>query len=122
MVTLESMRDSLRRREEARRRNRHARWTAAKRDFDAIVSMIERDYAPKRIYCWGSVLHPERFTETSDIDVGIEGITDPARYFELLGKAMALTDFAVDIVQLEKIDPIFSSLIRAKGRMVYERT
>jgi hypothetical protein len=38
----------------------------------------------------------------------------------LLGDAMALTRFRVDIVQLERIEPEFAELIRLKGKVVYE--
>jgi hypothetical protein len=40
----------------------------------------------------------------------------------LIGKAQAMTDFPVDIVQLEKIEPEFAESIRTDGKLVYERT
>lgn len=40
--------------------------------------------------------------------------------YRLLGDAMALTRFRVDIVQLERIEPEFAELIRLKGKVLYE--
>ena len=68
------------------------------------------------------MLHPERFTVCSDIDIAIEGITDAETYFRLLADAMKHTRIALDIVQIEKIEPEFATLIRQSGKIVYERT
>jgi predicted nucleotidyltransferase len=93
----------------------------AVRDFVAILEMIVRDFHPERVYQWGSVLRPELFRDYSDIDIVVEGITEPQAYFDLLGKAQALTDFPIDLVQLEKIEPEFAESIRKDGKLVYER-
>jgi len=90
-------------------------------DFQAIVEMIVRQFNPNRVYQWGSVLRPERFRSYSDIDIAVEGITQPEAYFALLGKAQAMTGFPVDIVQLEKLEPEFAEGIRREGKVVYER-
>ena len=90
-------------------------------DFAAILEMMVRDFHPERVYQWGSVLRPELFRDYSDIDIAVEGITEPQDYFDLLGKAQAMTDFPVDIVQLEKIEPEFAESIRKDGRLVHER-
>ncbi len=65
-------------------------------------------------------MFPEQFDENSDIDIAIEGILDATRYFALLGDAMELTRFPIDIVQLEKIEPEFAELILLKGKIIYE--
>lgn len=100
-----------------RNRDLHAR---ACRDFEAIVKMIVSKYAPVRIWQWGSLLDESGFTDHSDIDIGLEGITNAEDFFALYGDAMELTSFPLDIVQLEKIEPEFNEIIRAKGRIVYE--
>jgi predicted nucleotidyltransferase len=96
----------------------HARACA---DFDAIVGMIIREAHPRRIVQWGSLLRPERFRPYSDIDVALEGVTDPALFSLILRRAEQLTRFPVDIVQLERIEPEFRISIQATGRVVYER-
>ena len=82
--------------------------------------MIISRYSPKKIVQWGSLLDSEQFDENSDIDIALEGISDPAKYFALLGDAMVLTRFPLDIVQLEKIEPEFAEIILSKGKIIYE--
>ena len=90
-------------------------------DAERIVAFIRDTYRPTRILQWGSVLDPELFCEYSDIDIAVEGINDAERFFSLLSDAEKMTEFPVDIVQLERIEPEFRELLMQKGRIVYER-
>lgn len=103
---------------DARNASLHAQACA---DFNAIAEMIVREARPQRIVQWGSLLRPERFRPYSDIDLAVEGVTDPALFSRLLGRAERMTRFPVDIVQLERIEPEFRESIEANGRVVYER-
>jgi len=94
----------------------------AENDCRNIVTMIIEKYSPKRVYQWGSLLHPDQFREYSDIDLAVEGITDVEIFFSLIGDAMRLTRFHLDIVQIEKIEPEFAESIITRGKTVYERT
>ncbi|MEX2443722.1 MAG: nucleotidyltransferase domain-containing protein [Alkalispirochaeta sp.] len=93
----------------------------AKADAERIVAFISDIYRPTRILQWGSVLEPELFREYSDIDIAVEGITDAETFFSLLSDAEKMTEFPVDIVQLERIEPEFRELLMQKGLIVYER-
>jgi predicted nucleotidyltransferase len=103
------------------RRARRELHAEAQRDAQAIVEMIIRRFEPRRLVQWGSVLQGDQFREYSDIDIAIEGITDPETFFEILDAAESMTRFPVDIVQLEHVEPAYRDLIMEKGRVVYER-
>ena len=76
----------------ARRRTELAsRLADARRDCGAIIQAIVQDYAPIRIYQWGSLLDDRHFSEMSDIDIAVEGITDPATLSALRGAMEKLT-------------------------------
>ena len=122
MPDIQKIKENLYKREESRRQARLKRFDAAADDFRAIVRMIIAKYSPKKIVQWGSLLHPEQFDENSDIDIAVEGITDAETYFRMIGEAYEMTDFTLDIVQIEKIDPIFGDSIRKKGKLIYERS
>jgi predicted nucleotidyltransferase len=98
-----------------------ARLKAARRDFDAVVATIVREYEPVRIYQWGSLLEDRDFSELSDIDIAVEGIKDPAALSGLRSRAERLSDFPLDIVAIERIHPAYAEHIRRRGRIVYER-
>lgn len=95
-------------------------WEKASADAQRILELIRNNYQPTRIWQWGSVLTGEGFQKGSDIDIAVEGIHDPAIFFQLLGDAMEQTTFPLDIVQLDHIAPEFSEIIRQKGVLVYE--
>jgi predicted nucleotidyltransferase len=120
MPDIKKIKENLHKREELKKQARRKRFDAAATDFSAIVQMIISRYSPEKIVQWGSLLNSEQFDENSDIDIAIKGITDAERYFALLGDAMALTRFPLDIVQLEKIEPEFAELILSKGKIIYE--
>ena len=82
--------------------------------------MIKKKYVPSRIIQWGSLLNRHLFNDISDIDIAIEGIESAERFFALLKDAETLTDFSLDIVRLEKIDPVHKESIVKKGKVVYD--
>ena len=90
-----------RRREALRRRLQSAQGDAAR-----IVSAIAAQYRPLRIYQWGSLVHTERFTEISDIDIAVEGMNcDEQTLAAIRSQADSMTDFHVDLVVMERLDP-----------------
>lgn len=114
-------REFLEKKEKKRQLFLNKRYKKACSDFKRIINTIITDYQPARIYQWGSLLNREHFSEMSDIDVAVEGIKSAEDIFKLFGEIMDLTDFHVDIVELDKIEPEYADIIKAKGRLVYER-
>lgn len=96
------------------------RFNQAALDAGKIIQCIITKYSPQKVYQWGSLLNFDRFNKYSDIDIAIEGITDPETYYQLFDDVLNLTSFEVDIVQIEKIEPEFANLIRQSGKVVYE--
>ncbi len=90
----------LRRKQEKKQEENRTRFEAAWRDFNKIVAMIIENYKPVRIYQWGSLLNENHFSEISDIDIAVQVIDLAEHYFAMLGQAMRLTDFPLDIADL----------------------
>ena len=114
-------RQFLRGKDEARRAALRRRLLTARRDFGRIVNMVVERYHPARIYQWGSLLEPRTFSEWSDIDIAVEGITSAEQFLALYGEACELTSFELDLVQLERAYPAYAASIRERGRLIYER-
>ena len=102
-------------------REKHQRFEKAWHDFDNIVALLIKRYDLKEIYQWGSLLDRKYFSEISDIDIAVEGVKSAEQYFQMIGEAMELTDFPLDLVDIEKVDPIYAESIRKRGRLIYER-
>ena len=107
-VDLDAVRAFLARKEERRQARIEARFERATRDARTIIATIVEEVNPRRIYQWGSLLDRSRFSEISDIDLAVEGLSGPAEFFRVLGIAMDGTTLPVDVVELEKVpeDPV----------------
>lgn len=122
MIDYGKIRANLRQRAEAQARHNLSLWKQADKEARLLIEAIYTQYSVRRIWQWGSLLHPERFGPQSDIDLAIEGIPDPETFFAILGLALDSCSFSPDIVDLDNIAPEFASIIRAKGKIVYERS
>jgi predicted nucleotidyltransferase len=109
----------LRRRERARQKALDRRFRQAWRDFDRIVAYIISEHQPRSVWQWGSLLDRKRFNESSDLDIAVQGLRSAHELFEIVARAERFSDFPVDIVELEKIEPEYGELIRRKGKLVY---
>lgn len=114
--------ERFRQRAAARQARLDDRFERAWQDCRAIIALIIEKYHPVRLYQWGSLLDRQKFSEISDIDLAVEGLESPEQFFALYGDAETLTDFPLDLVELEHVDPLHQTSIRRKGRLVYERT
>lgn len=103
-----------------RARNEKLRLQAVK-DADAIITMIIEQYNPKTIYQWGSVLKSNAFSSISDIDIAVEGLNSAENFFALVNKADEMTQFPVDIVEIEHVVPEYLALIKKYGVCRYRR-
>jgi len=95
-------------------------YQQANSDFKQIIELIIEKYNPKRIYQWGSLINRKHFNESSDIDIAVEGIDSAKKFFHMLGDAQDMTDFSIDLVDIDKIHPLHAASIRSKGKVVYE--
>jgi len=117
----EKTRRFLREREAKREEALTRRFEKAQRDFSRIVELIKEKYHPKRIYTWGSLLDRKAFSTISDIDIAVEGLSGPLEGLHAKSDAEDLTDFPVDLVELERIHPLHAETIRERGKLIYER-
>lgn len=113
--------ENLKKRFKSRKHSRNELFKKAEADSKTIIEMIINEFDPQRIYQWGSLLKAEQFDENSDIDIAIEGLDSAQKFFSLYGRVMEMTDFPVDIVEMEKIESVHRESIRSKGMLVYER-
>ena len=106
-----------------RRASREALLERALADAARLVAAIADEHRPLRIWQWGSLVHPERFSEISGIDIAVEGLEGGERALSSIrDTADSLTSFHVDLVEIEELDPGRAELIRRFGRVAWERS
>lgn len=120
-IDLEEVRAFLRRKREKRRDELASRLRAAQGDAERIMAHIAAVHRPKRIWQWGSLVDTGHFSEISDIDIAVEGMKRTEDWFAIVGDAMRMTGFPLDIIEIEKVDGETADLIRRRGRLVHER-
>lgn len=91
-------------------------------DAKKIINMIIDEFKPKSVYQWGSLLDRPKFNELSDIDIAVEGLSGADDFFLILAKAGELTTFPIDLVELDKVMPVFAAQIKRQGKVVYEQS
>ena len=79
--------DFLKRREGRRQSALDEMFQKAVNDCEKIINYIVTTYKPSRLWQWGSLLDRKRFTEKSDIDIAIEGLSSPSDIFKILARA-----------------------------------
>jgi plasmid stabilization system protein ParE len=121
MIDIGRARAFLDERERIRQAATDALFEKAQGDCKRIVASIAGRFRPVRIYQWGSLLDRSHFTERSDIDLAVEGLGSAKEYSALLAACERMTDFPLDIVQIERIEPEYAELVRDSGKVVYER-
>ncbi|HMO50445.1 MAG TPA: nucleotidyltransferase domain-containing protein [Kiritimatiellia bacterium] len=120
-IDIHAARKRLEEREAVHKAKLDRRYAQAARDAAAIIELLAKRYRPLRIYQWGSLINRRHFNEHSDIDIAVEGATDSLTFFQMHRDAEAMTSFPLDLVEIDKIEPEFASIIRMKGKLVYER-
>ena len=114
-------RENLKKRREEAAKERERLFNKAYADCKAIIKMIIERFNPERIYQWGSLLDKKMFTDYSDIDIALEGMRSIEDMVELERIAERMTEFPLDIVELEKVPSAYADTIRSKGMLAYER-
>lgn len=101
------------RRERTRRRRMREQAAQALKAARAAADLLRRRYGATRVRLFGSVLHPERFHERSDVDLAVEGL-DPQDYLSAWAAVNGPgTEFEIDLVTSDMCRPaIWESLER----------
>ena len=120
-IDLDSVRAFLAEKDRNRAAALDRAFNKAWKDFEAITARNIERHSPRRVYQWGSLLDRSTFSEISDIDIAVEGLSGPEAYFALVADVSGLTTFPLDIIEMEKAGPENADHIHSKGRLVYER-
>ena len=85
-------------------------WGTARR----IAALLRARYGATQVVAFGSIVHPERFDERSDIDLAVAGIS-PDAFFGAWAAAGADCAFSLDLVDLRDCSPALRKLIEQEG-------
>jgi len=69
---------------------------------------------------WGSILKPDQFTEYSDLDLAIEGVTSPEEWGRLERALLDAVILPLDLVRWEELMEPHRESITERGTILYE--
>ena len=78
------------------------------------AEILRREFGATRVRLFGSLLDACRVRAESDVDLAVEGLAE-GRYLEAVARVLDLSDFSVDIVQVESANPKILAVIEARG-------
>ncbi|MFN9175267.1 MAG: nucleotidyltransferase family protein [Synechocystis sp.] len=106
-------------REQQKQQDKQNQYLAqqARKNLETIIDYLTKTFPIKKIILFGSLVK-NKFTETSDIDLAVEGIP-PALYFSALAQVNALGDRWIDLKPLEDLNPHFLQRVMETGEVLY---
>ncbi|MFP4329105.1 MAG: hypothetical protein ACOC45_02520 [Alkalispirochaetaceae bacterium] len=111
-------RERERRRREAQDAAQKRLVSKAQRIANQVIKHILTDYEPKEIYQAGSLVDSARFTEISDIDIAVRGLS-PEEIEEIEEWAEEKSSFPVDLIDLDRAEDVHVTSVESEGRRVY---
>lgn len=98
-------------------RRRRERFRQAEKAAARLAEILVREYGAREVWLFGSLARVRGFHGHSDIDLAASGL--PAReFFRILSRLNALTEFEVDLVDLEACPAWLAEAIRREGRLL----
>jgi len=86
-------------------------WTEAKR----AAEILKDEFAADRVLVFGSLTDIENFTEKSDIDLAVSGISDEKFYAAVGVIIREIPLFRIDIVDMDDCKPYLKRAIEREG-------
>ena len=95
----------------------------ARRVAESLADHLYAEFGVDAVYCFGSLTddHGERFTETSDIDIAVEGLPARERFeaeaeieLDVIEPNEEFREFSFDLVRAEELDAPWSETRHAR--------
>ena len=82
---------------------------------ERAAALLRARFSATRVVIFGSLIHPEGFTLTSDIDLAASGISSDDYFIAVAHLQDLSSEFQIDLVDLERGKPALLAVIEAEG-------
>jgi predicted nucleotidyltransferase len=110
--------ESLRKKLGKEKKERFILFNRVRKNLPDIVK-VTAEFNPEKVVLFGSITNKERFSEHSDIDIGVIGVKKED-FFYLYSRLADQIDWALDLIDLDD-DPRFKEMVLEKGEIIYDR-
>jgi predicted nucleotidyltransferase len=87
-------------------------WVVAKR----AATWLERQFGLKQVWIFGSLVHQQWFSPTSDIDLAVEELHSDAYLTAVACLQDLAPEFKIDLIRLDRCPPDFREAIVKEGQ------
>lgn len=103
-------------REVHERNLKYQRWERSLQVAQNASVFLRKHFQVNELMCFGSILHSDRFTLTSDIDLAAQGLV-PDQFFIAVAQLQDLSpEFKIDLVDLDRCRPSLKKMILLEGQ------
>ena len=78
------------------------------------AALLKERFHARQVWLFGSMLTPHRVHPRSDIDLAVAGL-EPTQYLDAVVELLDLSEFSVDLVQVEYAQPSLLDVIKQNG-------
>ncbi|HEY4691475.1 MAG TPA: nucleotidyltransferase domain-containing protein [Anaerolineae bacterium] len=112
---MEKYKRTARERQLAEQRRRDARREHAWELAHQAADLLKREYGVQRVVAFGSLIQPNRFTASSDVDLAAWGLT-PTTWLKAIGAVHSLSsEIELNLVDVECCSPELLAAIERDG-------
>jgi predicted nucleotidyltransferase len=96
----------------------YKRWKQSLQVAQEAAIFLKQHFQVKKVICFGSILHSDRFTLVSDIDLATEGL-DPEQFFRAVAELQDLSpEFKIDLVDIDYCRSSLRNAILLEGKIL----
>ena len=95
------------------KRRLYEAWGVAKQASE----LLKQNFQAAKVFVFGSLVHQDWFSNTSDIDLAVAGLS-AWDHLAAVAQLQDLSTFKVDLIRLETCQPEFRSKIEKEGRLI----
>ena len=107
-------RATVQRREQKQRQDRMKRFIRAWDVAHTASDLLKTRFRAQKVVVFGSLLHKERFTERSDIDLAVWGV-EGVEFLEAVAQLQDISEFKIDLVAELYCDKSLWKIIEEEG-------
>ncbi|MEO0455849.1 MAG: nucleotidyltransferase domain-containing protein [Cyanobacteria bacterium P01_A01_bin.114] len=113
-AALARYRATAQRRRVVRSQQQYQRQQQGQQIAQQAAALLKREFGATRVRLFGSLLDSKRVHPASDIDLAVDGLPDQ-HYLTAVARLLDLSDFSVDLVQMEHTRPRLKAIIESQG-------
>lgn len=96
----------------------YRRWERSLQVAQKAAIFLKQHFQVKMVICFGSILHSDRFTLVSDIDLATQGLA-PDQFFRAVAQLQDLSpEFKIDLVDFHNCRSSLKNAILLEGKIL----